>query len=466
MIDVRVQRAFALITHRMEYCLMVAHATDSSRAFRSIERGRTLTFTIAILLIAVPLLHGYDVADDGLIRDLQYSMSALESTDYDDQPMIGWALHYNYDNEWSQEFDDATDSYSIYSSNWFLRDMNSVFVRQMNDLEQHEHMYPGITVRELNELHNEHPVLWYQQYPSLMWVSVRSSDDFADAMNEGGRFFRAVEMVAYNQYEQDSWFNIAGSPLDMDLEAYEAARQGYRHRTTATDSHGGNGLPWEYTHIDYSTPARYLEQGPRSEMDEEHREWILDELGDVPRTVEGAFRVQNWLVNNFEPGGPGDWRPTVNAYLTLRLVEACNEQSLLLASILRVLGFPAIHIKTVDVDVAATTAVGRNITVGHDMVEAYIEADDKWILMEGFSFVETDYDPTDPYIVANDINPLNPGEPWRLFVVAKGLDQWDYGILSDDDITPLHSEFIRNLRAGNLDRYFDSEAYDMDKPYD
>jgi hypothetical protein len=243
---------------------------------------------------------------------------------------------------------------------------------------------------------------------------------------------------------------------------YERARQAYHRSDHKRGSDGTGNVPWEYTHIHYSDPGLYLEQGDRSRLDANHAEWVVQELGDVPHTSRGAHQVMNWVLNNFEQGGPGDWRATVNEYFHLRLIESCGEQSLIIASVFRALGFPAIHINTVDLDFAEETELGTGIDVGHAMVEVYVEEEAKWILVEGFGRTVTEYDPNDPYIPLDGANPFNPDRPWRLFVFAKGLDQWDYGIFSDEDVHRLHDVIIQNLRAGNLDEYFDSEAYDVD----
>jgi hypothetical protein len=93
--------------------------------------------------------------------------------------------------------------------------------------------------------------------------------------------------------------------------------------------------------------------------------------------------------------------------------------ALIISSILRESGFPAIMIETVDVGWAYAFHEGHSQNfAGHVMSEVFVG--NRWMLLDNNGSYVEDYDPWNPFI------PLpGPGND-SYFVFAKGKDTWDY----------------------------------------
>ena len=118
---------------------------------------------------------------------------------------------------------------------------------------------------------------------------------------------------------------------------------------------------------------------------------------------------------------------TVDELYKIKTFYGCHSQALIISSILREFGFPAIMIETADVQWGYDYNAGIvQYFAGHVMSEIYVE--NKWILLDNNGSYVEDYNPMIPYIhVVN--HPTN-----AYFVFAKGVDIWDYSA-KDDSFT-------------------------------
>ena len=118
---------------------------------------------------------------------------------------------------------------------------------------------------------------------------------------------------------------------------------------------------------------------------------------------------------------------TIDELFEVKKFYGCHTQSLIVSSILRKFGFPAIMIETASVQWGYDYKKKLvQYFAGHVMSEIYVE--NKWILLDNNGYYVEEYDPLDPFIpVVN--HPTN-----AYFVFAKGFDTWDYSD-KDDSFT-------------------------------
>ena len=101
--------------------------------------------------------------------------------------------------------------------------------------------------------------------------------------------------------------------------------------------------------------------------------------------------------------------------------------ALIISSVLREFGFPAVMIETADVQWGYNYHAGTTQNfAGHVMSEVFVE--DKWILLDNNGTYIEEYDCHNPFI--SKMYRSNTG----YFVFAKGVDIWDYNG-KDDSFT-------------------------------
>jgi len=173
--------------------------------------------------------------------------------------------------------------------------------------------------------------------------------------------------------------------------------------------------------INYNNPGEYLIPGEQSNLTDYYRKQIRDTLGNPEDSIAYILKVCKWIEQNFtfeNAGGGMIGKPTVNELFESKTFYGCHSHALLVSSILREFGFPAVMIETADVQWAYDYHAGRTDSfAGHVMSEILVEG--KWILLDNDGSYVEEYDPVDPFISTRF--------PSRgLFVIAKGIDTWDY----------------------------------------
>lgn len=174
--------------------------------------------------------------------------------------------------------------------------------------------------------------------------------------------------------------------------------------------------------IDYSHPEIYLIPGEQSDLSAENLALVRNAIGIPSTDIDGILKVCHWINQNFtfkNAGGNMAGVNTVNELFEVKTFYGCHSLALIISSVLREFGIPAVMIETADVQWAYDYRSGSiEYFSGHVMSEVYIN--NKWILLDNNCTYVNEYDYTNPYISVMNSNEKG------LFVFAKGVDIWDY----------------------------------------
>lgn len=185
--------------------------------------------------------------------------------------------------------------------------------------------------------------------------------------------------------------------------------------------------------IFYDEPQQYLVPGEQSDLDDKFLAEIVNSIGTPEQTLAGVKSVCRWVNQNFtfeDAGGSMIGKKHVNELFESKIYYGCHSSALVISSVLRKFGFPAVMIETASVlwarEYNAGTSKGFS---GHVMTEVYVA--DKWILLDNNGSYVEEYQCLNPYIsTMND---------QVLFTYAKGIDIWGYGV---NDETDTHAKMI------------------------
>jgi len=174
--------------------------------------------------------------------------------------------------------------------------------------------------------------------------------------------------------------------------------------------------------IDYEEPEKYLIPGEESDLSDSFLLEIQNTMGIPTNNIAGILLVCHWVNQNFifeNAGGAMIGINTVDELYKIKKFYGCHSLALIISSILREFGFPAVMIETTDVQWAYDFNEGSiNYFAGHVMSEIFING--KWILLDNNCTYIANYDTMNPFI--SQMTEPNNG----YFVFAKGIDIWDY----------------------------------------
>jgi len=195
--------------------------------------------------------------------------------------------------------------------------------------------------------------------------------------------------------------------------------------------------------IDYEHPEVYLAAGPQSEVSAARFAEVAEDLEMERVDLPTIGRLYRWKASRFEhvsAGGRYVGRRTVGEILEERTLTGCHDHGLLLASLLRKYGVPAILVDATGIDWALRYPEEVTYFSGHVFVEAFLGG--QWMLFDSTSGAYVaEYDPINPVI------PLtSPGEPRGYYVMYKGLDPADYGITSIQQLNATQVRYAQMLK--------------------
>jgi len=167
--------------------------------------------------------------------------------------------------------------------------------------------------------------------------------------------------------------------------------------------------------------------GEESDLSDVYLEELRSAIGTPEDKIEDILRICHWINQRFKfenAGGAMAGKNTVDELWEIKTFYGCHSLALIISSVLRELGFPAIMIETADVLWAYNYHEEKTQDFsGHVMSEIYVEG--KWILLDNNCTYIEDYDPMNPFI--SIMYRTSTG----YFVFAKGVDIWEYNGKND-----------------------------------
>ncbi len=180
------------------------------------------------------------------------------------------------------------------------------------------------------------------------------------------------------------------------------------------------------TAIDYARPEWYLNSASQSTLSAGNSATVKAEVGPGSTDLEGVGRIFAWMARKFRAesaGGATIGKTDVNTLIETRNLTGCHDWALLLSTVLRLYGFPAVMVDTAGIQWAADYRAGLTRSFsGHVFVEASV--DGRWIAIDSTAGTyAADYDPLQPVLPFT-----NPVEGRGFYVLYKGIDPADYGV--------------------------------------
>lgn len=262
----------------------------------------------------------------------------------------------------------------------------------------------------------------YKIYSGELTVTVNNNEyeltiaAFADHINE-----ETDEIISVNH---EIFVHYKGALLEVDFYTDPALNCGFS--TDTIDFTFG---------IEYDDPNLYLIPGEQSDLSDIYVDEVIDAIGTPSNDLSGVLKVCHWVNQNFtweDAGGGMIGKVTVDELFEVRKFYGCHSLALLISSIVREFGTPALLVETADVQWAYDYYNNEiNHFAGHVMSEIFVGG--KWILFDNNCTYVEEYDYENPYISLRH----DPGN--GLFVFAKGVDTWDY---TDKDENFTHEQMI------------------------
>lgn len=203
---------------------------------------------------------------------------------------------------------------------------------------------------------------------------------------------------------------------------------------------------YDYSYgIEYNNPEKYLAPGEQSDLDDTYLEEIRSITGTPEQSIAGIKTVCHWFNQNFtfsNAGGSMIGKKTVDELYESKTFYGCHSAALVISSVLREFGFPAVMIETASILWAYEYNEGAaQGFVGHVMTEVYVS--DNWILLDNNCTYVEDYDCMNPFISAMDQDFYYYKQ--GLFTYTKGIDTWDYSVRDESDTHEKMINFANNI---------------------
>lgn len=200
--------------------------------------------------------------------------------------------------------------------------------------------------------------------------------------------------------------------------------------------------------IDYSSPELYLASGNQSTLNKKYSDEISTQIKIESNNIKGVAEIFRWKQDYFRTysaGGKLVGKITVNQIMEEKALSGCHDHGLVLVSVFRNYGFPAIMVDTAGIQWAWDYSTEEQEGfAGHVFVEVYVN--NNWILINSTSgeYVEN-YNPS------NSVIPItSPDEDKGYFVLFKGLDPEEYGITSIQQLTEHLKAFAQGVKSVDM----------------
>ncbi|MFW6056082.1 MAG: transglutaminase domain-containing protein [Chloroflexota bacterium] len=201
-------------------------------------------------------------------------------------------------------------------------------------------------------------------------------------------------------------------------------------------------------HLDHRDPSVFLTPGPQSRLSASNADRIKDEIDEHRNSLETVTAVFEWKHSHFHTdnvGGAYVGTLTVDDIMERGSLSGCHDHGIVLASVLREYGLPAVMVDAAGMQWASDYNAGTTERfIGHIFLEIWLGTE--WILLDSTSGEYlVGYDPCDPVIpVTKSIEPLG------YYALLKGLDPADYGVHSIDDLKTHMDSFPARAETTDL----------------
>jgi len=195
--------------------------------------------------------------------------------------------------------------------------------------------------------------------------------------------------------------------------------------------------------IDYADPSLYLQGGAQSTLAADNVDVVNGQIQAQSRDIVAVGRIFHWIGRSFtaaSAGGATIGRTDVNDLVRGRILYGCHDWGLLLSTLLRHFGFPAIMVDGAGIDWAERYRTGQVTSFsGHVYVEVYLEQ--HWIVVDSTSgMYAANYDYREPVLPFTQ-----SGDSRGHYVLYKGVDPAGYGVTSNEILTARMREFAQAL---------------------
>ena len=197
--------------------------------------------------------------------------------------------------------------------------------------------------------------------------------------------------------------------------------------------------------INYDNAKLYLAAGIQSELSAKYLDEINSRLIIPGGSLDAIAAIFKWKQGAFKAsaaGGKYVGKSTVKQLMETKALTGCHDHGLLLASVFRKYGFPAVMVDCAGMQWALNYVENKpGGFIGHVFVEANV--DGRWILVNSTSGKYVDnYEPCNPVIPMPD-----QAESKGYYVLFKGLDPAGYGITSNEQLTASLKSFAGRAKS-------------------
>lgn len=181
---------------------------------------------------------------------------------------------------------------------------------------------------------------------------------------------------------------------------------------------------------------RYLKNGPQTTLTS-HNIQLLEKYikgnTDLLNLINQVIFFKLHYLKN-RPTKEYEGKRTVTDLLKERILTGCHDHAIVVASALRHFGYPVVMLLTVDISwLSRYLSVRQSEFNGHVFLEIFYQ--NRWILLDSTS--------GDIFLDYNRNNPIIATKHQSYLALRRGLDPFDYGVKTIEDLERIMKEFIK-----------------------
>ena len=204
------------------------------------------------------------------------------------------------------------------------------------------------------------------------------------------------------------------------------------------------------SNIDYNNPSAFLKSGDQSSIGNSEFKTTIEKKLKTPKPViadvKNAWLWKRKYFPSSAGGGANIGQMNIDQLYESKKSTGCHDDGLLMVSIIREMGVPAILVDTTGIKWSKEYAKGKKGPFeGHVFVEIFLDGH-WWLVDSTTGDYIINYDPKNPII------PVNHGTQTEgYYVMVKGRDTWDYGVRKLDDLKAMQIEFAKKVDEAKIE---------------